>query len=91
MVGVVYSCHNADGNVCVGWALDQRERNVPSIAFRLHLRRFPGAAQQLAEITSGGHALFDSVQEMCRANIKELELKESSDDSDDSDEGGEAE
>ncbi len=69
-IGKVYNCHNRDGNICVGWGLNQRDRNTPSIALRLLLRSDPEAARQYGEITDGGHALFGSVEEMCTANLR---------------------
>ncbi len=69
-LGSVYLCHNHDGNICAGWALDQRERDVPSVMLRLHLARDPRAAAQFRELGDGGHALYGSVQEMCVANLE---------------------
>jgi hypothetical protein len=71
-MGVVYGCHKYrnrkdEAQVCVGWLLDQKRRNIPSISLRLTLMRNPGAVACLNEASSPVE-LFDSVEEMCEAN-----------------------
>ena len=67
-IGATYGCHKKNGNLCIGWLLDQRKRNVPSIALRLHLYREPQAVTQMEEAHDGGAAMFSTVKAMCRAN-----------------------
>jgi hypothetical protein len=75
MHGAVFQCHqdkqlpNKDRHPCIGWLLDQRSRNTPSIQLRLDLIRQDGAADCYNEMTDGGHKLYDSIEEMARVNI----------------------
>lgn len=71
--GPIYGCHGtakmrAGPSVCAGWLLDQKERGVPSIRLRLSLVFKPEAVAALEEVTDGGHAMYRSLQAMCRAN-----------------------
>lgn len=71
-IGSIYGCHKQNGRGCVGWLLNQRARNLPSIALRLALVRGDDAARELhgciEEAHDGGHGLFESIESMCRAN-----------------------
>lgn len=54
---------------CVGWLLDQRERNIPSIRLRVVLLRSKEASEQMAQVHAPeGVELYDSIEQMCRAN-----------------------
>ena len=71
VLGSVFLCHKQNGHVCVGWLLNQRARNVPSLALRLALMSGPEAKklnEALRSATDGGHELFDSIEAMCAAN-----------------------
>lgn len=75
-MGVIYGCHEfnkrrEDAQVCVGWLINQRERNVPSIALRLKLLGSPEASDCMAEASSPA-PLFKSIEEMCEANGVEV-------------------
>lgn len=66
--GAFYGCHKNDGNPCAGWLLDQRERGYPSIMLRMTLCASTEAVTCAEALTDGGHALFPSIEAMCRAN-----------------------
>jgi hypothetical protein len=71
-MGSTFGCHEYnkrrdEAQVCIGWLLDQRERGVPSINFRLALIRNPAARACLKEASSPA-PLYDSIEEMCEAN-----------------------
>lgn len=72
VLGSLFLCHKQTGHVCVGWLLNQRERNLPSLALRLALISGRAEAGELAEIlrsaSDGGHELFESIEDMCSAN-----------------------
>lgn len=70
-LGRLYQCHQKDGHSCVGWLLDQRRRNLPSIALRLALIKATDVPQQYIESLHSEAPLFDSVEEMCQANYPE--------------------
>ena len=74
LFGAIYLCHNQDGNVCVGWALDQRE---------LRLGDDVDAARQFRELSDGGHPRFASVEEMCLANLRAGMRSEEDEEADD--------
>ncbi len=74
-LGSVFACHQ-DGKkpveergLCIGWALDQQKRNLPSIRLRLLLASDPSAAAQFARITGAGLLLWSSVRLMIKANL----------------------
>lgn len=68
VMGRVYLCHKQNGRPCIGWVLDQRERNYPSLALRLECIRDPAAARCAEEAHTGGHPMHPSIEAMCRAN-----------------------
>lgn len=73
--GSTFACHmhgklpKDQRGFCIGWLLDQRQRNVPSIQLRLTLCVSTEAAQQLEEARSPvGVKMYGSIAAMCRAN-----------------------
>lgn len=72
MLGTKYGCHEfnkrpEEAQVCIGWLINQRERNVPSIALRLTLMRNEPARKCFKEAASPA-PLYESIEEMCEAN-----------------------
>lgn len=73
-LGKVYGCHKQlaidpkSRGFCAGWLLDQKKRNIPSIALRMVLISDPDAGKALEAVNDGGHEMFKSVEAMCRAN-----------------------
>jgi hypothetical protein len=76
--GALFACHQyrllppEERRPCAGWLLDQRRRGIPSIRLRLVLVSNPAACALFNEARDGGLALYDSLDEMCAANIGEL-------------------
>ena len=71
-MGTQYGCHEfrkrkSEAQVCIGWLINQRERNVPSIMLRLTLIRNESAQRCIQEATSPV-PLYDTIEEMCEAN-----------------------
>lgn len=70
----VYACHSSavrpepERRPCVGWLLDQKRRDLPSIPLRLVLIRKSEARELLDQVNDGGSELYDSLQEMHEAN-----------------------
>ena len=71
-IGSVFGCHgtikHADPSVCIGWLLDQKRRGLPSLVLRVRLAQDAEARGCHEEATDGGHALYDSIEEMVAAN-----------------------
>ncbi len=72
MMGKLYGCHEYnkrrdEAQVCIGWLINQRERNVPSIALRMKLMKSPEACACIGEASSPV-PLYESVEAMCEAN-----------------------
>ena len=62
--------------LCGGWMLDQRRRNIPSLALRMACITSKGdaLATQLAEITGTGDC-YEDVDELIRLNLaRDVEL-----------------
>jgi hypothetical protein len=70
-LGVVYACHKKNGHTCVGWLMNQDERNFPSIALRLSLSK-NGVTRKYLDNLACKSQRFKTVQEMCRANYPEI-------------------
>jgi hypothetical protein len=72
--GHMFACHqtralpDSERQVCGGWLLDQKRRNIPSILLRVAIIRTPGVDECLTEITNGGAQIYPSIAAMCRAN-----------------------
>lgn len=66
--GPAYGCHNQNGNLCIGWVLDQRKRHLPCLTLRIAMFE-EGVAKQVEEAHDGGHAMFESIAAMAVANL----------------------
>ncbi len=75
MSGAQFGCHQyrtmppSEHRPCIGWMLDQQQRDVPSIQLRMTLMRNKEALACFMEMTDGGRPLYSSIQEMVRANL----------------------
>ena len=71
-LGATFGCHGTikhdEPSVCIGWLLDQKRRDLPSIALRIRLAESPAAVDCLKEASDGGHELYESIEEMVEAN-----------------------
>jgi hypothetical protein len=69
-----FGCHSADkqpyeeSHPCVGWLLDQRRREYPSLMLRLRMSHSKELGRYACELDEDGLDLYDSIHEMCRAN-----------------------
>lgn len=70
-MGVIYNCHKNDGNVCIGWLMDQDKRRHPSIMLRISLIKHKVTRKYLDSLRCKSE-LFPSVKEMIQANFPEL-------------------
>jgi hypothetical protein len=74
MFGAIFACHGEakkppkERDLCAGWLLDQKARNVPSIRLRIALSSDERALSQYERVSGEGLDLFDSVETMCKAN-----------------------
>jgi ribosomal protein L37E len=72
--GGIYACHkmkdipNDQRGFCAGWLLDQKKRDLPSIRLRIALAQNPENTAALNAVHDGGHPLYTTVKQMCRAN-----------------------
>lgn len=72
--GTVFACHKqidlprSQRGFCAGWLLNQKQRNIPSIALRMVLIRDESAREALEKVSAAGLRMFRSVAAMCRAN-----------------------
>jgi len=73
--GRTFGCHGEikkdpkERGVCVGWLLDQRERDVPSIMLRMQLNQSEELREQFEKSRPPrGVKLYESIAEMCEAN-----------------------
>lgn len=69
-LGNTYDCHQQDGNICRGWLMDQDRRGLPSIKLRMLLSKHQVPVEYLESLHCSVE-LFNSVEEMCRANFPE--------------------
>lgn len=70
-LGAVYMCHQKNGSACIGWLMNQDERDLPSIALRLALLKHNVIGEYLDSLYCESE-MFESVREMCVANFPEL-------------------
>lgn len=68
MFGSVYGCHKNDGNVCVGWLMNQDNRGLPSLYLRMDLSRNKVGRKYMDALKSKSE-MFDTIDEMCHANF----------------------
>jgi len=70
--GAIFGCHGTrklpQQQICGGWLLNQKRRNIPSIQLRLSLISSKAAREALRLVSDGGHELYGSIAAMCRAN-----------------------
>lgn len=70
-IGKVYKCHKNNGSVCIGWLIDQDNRNHPSLALRMSLIKHNVTRKYLDSLKSE-FEMFKSIKDMVRANFPEL-------------------
>jgi hypothetical protein len=73
--GAVYKCHKQNGSACIGWLINQRDRNLPSIALRISLMKNNVTPEYLESLKST-KPMFKTVQAMVRANFPQLLKKQ---------------
>lgn len=70
----VFSCHKerslpaSTRRLCAGWMIDQKRKNIPSLALRLLVRRNAAVAEQLRTAAAESGAVYGSVGELVQAN-----------------------
>lgn len=69
--GATYGCHKNNGKVCVGWLMNQDERNFPNINLRLKLSKENITREYLDSLKCKSER-YASIKEMCKANFPEL-------------------
>lgn len=73
-LGCMFACHSfrkepeESHRPCVGWLIDQKKRRAPSILLRVQLVRNPEAMDLFNRVSESGLDLYDSIQQMYRAN-----------------------
>ena len=73
-MGAVYQCHQerkldeSEHRPCAGWAIDQKKRNLPSLALRMLLMKSDEACDWLRRLNKKEKGLFRSLGAMCKAN-----------------------
>ncbi len=70
-LGVVYGCHKKDGNVCIGWLMNQDENGIPSINLRMAGNAGKFTREYLDSLTCRSER-FETVLDMCQANYPEI-------------------
>lgn len=71
VMGAVYGCHKNNGSVCVDWLMKQDDAGLPSIRLRLALSK-EGVTREYMDKLHSPSPLFDSVEEMAKANYPEV-------------------
>ncbi|PYF68418.1 DUF6283 family protein [Pedobacter nutrimenti] len=70
-IGSVFGCHKKDNHVCVGWLMDQVNRNFPSISLRFSLISNSVNRNYLNGLYCKS-AMYSNINEMVKANYPEL-------------------
>ncbi len=71
MMGAVFMCHKQNGSACIGFVMNQDERDFPSIALRVDLIKNKVNREYLDSLSCKSE-MFESVEEMCEANFPGL-------------------
>jgi hypothetical protein len=69
--GEHYACHKKNGHTCVGWLMNQDERNLPSIALRMSLSK-NGVTREYLDSLRFDVPRYETIQEMAFANYPAL-------------------
>lgn len=70
-LGATFGCHKKDNHVCVGWLMNQDQRNFPSIMLRISLSQNNIPREYLDSLHCKSE-MFETVEEMCFTNYPEL-------------------
>lgn len=68
IIGKVYLCHKKNGGICVGFLMNQDERDFPSIALRVSLSEH-GISREFLDKLNSPAPRFASIRAMIRANF----------------------
>ena len=69
--GANYGCHKKNGHICVGWLMNQDERNFPNLNLRLLLSK-KGISRDYLDNLKCSSEMYNSIQEMIESNFPEL-------------------
>lgn len=69
--GSIYGCHKNNGNVCVGWLMNQDERGFPNLNLRIKLSNENITHEYLDSLHCKSER-YKSIEEMVKANFPEL-------------------
>lgn len=75
IMGGVFGCHKyrhrpqEERQACAGYLITQRRDGVPSIQLRMKVIQDDEALACLEAVSDGGHELYESIEEMCEANL----------------------
>jgi len=72
-LGSVFLCHKQNGSICVGFLMNQHERDLPSIALRIALIKEKPTREYLESLFCNSER-FETIEEMCETNFPELKI-----------------
>lgn len=67
----IYYCHKNNGNVCVGYLMNQDKRRLPNLNLRMILSKYNITTKQLDALKCKV-PMYDTIEEMCEKNYQEL-------------------
>lgn len=70
-LGASYGCHKNDGTLCTGFVMNQDKRNIPSIKLRIDFNQLNVTVADLDKLSCKSE-MYDSIEEMSKANYSEL-------------------
>ena len=70
-MGKHYACHKKNGHTCVGWLINQDERNLPSIVLRLSLT-MNSVTREYLDNLKFDIPRYKTIREMAVANYQQL-------------------
>ena len=71
IIGSAFMCHKQNGSICVGYLMNQDERDFPSNALRLTFIKH-GVDREYLDALYCKSERFETIEEMCLANFPEL-------------------
>jgi hypothetical protein len=70
-LGASFLCHKQNGSICVGFVMEQLQRDMPSLILRFDIARNDVPPEYFDKLNSPA-PIYASVREMVRANYPEL-------------------
>lgn len=71
LIPPVFLCHKNNGSICIGYLMNQKNRDFPSNGLRLSMRKH-GVDRNYLDSLFCKSEMYETVEEMCEVNFEAI-------------------